>query len=213
MKLRGSAAGWLAAAALAAVAGCGGGGTGSNDQGIVFRANGFFQTLAQIEQDRITCTQPLSVTNSIVDASFNLSMSTARFFPDPNDPFGDPCGGFIGLQNNLAQESINVQEISIRYEIPGASIPVPGPNSISFGQNIPSANSTEDSPSGQPNIIFAQLVGQLVPRTIIVFLNQNVDRLPATPYLMNVFAVARGQSDNGTKYETNEIGYQLTIVP
>jgi hypothetical protein len=29
---------------------------------------------------------------------------------------------------------------------------------------------------------------------------------------MNVFLVARGVADNGTTYESNEIGYTLTIL-
>lgn len=201
--------GWLATALLVAAAGCGSGG---NDQGIVFRATGIFRGLESIEQGKITCTEP-NVTNAIVDTAFTLSIGPPTLdFPNRKDPFADPCGGYIALQNNLTKESMNVQEILIRYEVPGASIQVP-PNPVSFGQTILPASSTATTPSGQPNVIFAELVGQIVPRNIIVFLNQYTNRLPATPYLMNVFMVARGQADDGTRYQTNEIGYQLTIVP
>lgn len=195
--------------ALALVAGCGGSG-GNNDQGIVFRATGIFRGLESIQPDQITCTEP-TVNNVIIDAAFTLSIATAVDFPNRNDPFGNPCGGYIGLQNNLSQQFMNVTEISIRYEIPGAAVAIPT-HSISFGQTIPPSLFEGETSSGQNNLIFAELVGQLVPRNIIVFLNQNVNRLPTTPYLMNVFLVARGISDQGTNYETNEIGYQLTIV-
>lgn len=201
---------WLVVAAVVAAPGCGGSG-GNNDQGIVFKAVGTFRGLEAIEQAQITCTEP-TTSNAIVDTAFNLSISQVPNFPNRNVALADPCGGYIALENNLAQESMNVQEISITYEVPGSSIAVPS-NSVSFGQTIPSANSTQTTSSGQANLIYAQLVGQIVPSNIMVFLNQNANRLPETPYLMNVSMVARAQSDDGTKYQSNEIGYQLTIVP
>ncbi len=191
-----------------ALGGCGGGGS-NNDQGIVFRSTGIYRGLEAIEEDKITCTEP-TVSNAIIDTAFTIDLSGMRWFPDRNDPFGDPCGGYIGLQNNLETQSINVQEISIRYEVPGASIAIPS-TSVSFGQTILPTSSTVTTPSGQVNLIYAQLVGQIVPRELLVFLNQNSNSLPGTPYEMNAILVARGQSEQGTNYETNEVGYQLTI--
>ena len=199
----------LCLVAALGVAGCGGSG-GNNDQGIVFRAVGTFRGLESIELGRITCTEP-TVQNAIIDQSFTLDIGVVESFPDRNDPFADPCGGYIALENNLESLAINVQEIVIRYEVPGAAIQVPD-NSISFGQRILPASSDQQTTSGQANLIFAELVGQLVPANIIVFLNQNVNLLPATPYLMNAFITARGQSDTGENYETNEIGYTFTIT-
>lgn len=198
----------LGAAALAA-AGCGGSG-GDNDQGIVFRAVGIYRGLESIELGRITCTEP-TVQNAIVDTSFTLDISTAVDFPNRTDPFGDPCGGYIALENNLDFAAINVQEISIRYEVPGAGIQVPD-HSVSFGQRIQPATSDQQTTSGQANLIYAELVGQILPRTLIVFLNQNVNFLPESPYILNAFLVARGQSDTGENYQTNEIGYTFTIT-
>jgi len=190
---------------LAGMTGCGGGSGGNDDQGVVFLATGIFRGQESIEQGRVSCVVP-SVSSSIIDASFNLNIAQVQEFPDRADALADPCGGFIGLQNNLISQGINVQEVSIRYEVPGAAIAIPA-HSVSFGQRI---GQPSDDPAS--NVIFAAMVGQIVPSTIIVFLNQNVNRLPATPYLMSVFLAARGQSDDGTTYETNEIGYQLTIT-
>jgi hypothetical protein len=195
--------------AALATAGCGGSG-GNNDQGIVFRAVGIYRGLESIELGRITCTEP-TVQNAIVDTSFTLDIGTAVDFPNRTDPFGDPCGGYIALENNLDFESMNVQEIVIRYEIPGAGVQLPD-HSVSFGQRILPASSETEVTSGQPNLIFAELVGQILPRTHIVFLNQNVNLLPSTPYLLNAFLDAKGQSDTGENYTTNEIGYTFTIV-
>lgn len=190
-------------------AGCGGSG-GNNDQGIVFRAVGTYRGLESIELGRITCTEPTEQ-SAIVDTSYTLDIGTVVDFPNRNDPFADPCGGYIALENNLETISINVQEIVIRYEVPGAAIQVPD-HSVSFGQRILPSSSDQQTPSGRANLLFAELVGQIVPRTIIVFLNQNVNLLPASPYIMNAFITARGQSDTGETYETNEIGYTFTIT-
>jgi len=198
-----------AALLLLSLAGCGGGG-GNNDQGVVFRATGMFRGREQIDQGRITCTIP-NVSDALVDAAYDLSLSQVIAFPNRAQVIANPCGGFIGLQNNLDEQSINVQEISITYEIPGATVAIP-PTSVTFGQTILPATSDQETQSGQPNLVYSQLQGQIVPRNLIVFLNVNANRLPATPYLMNVFLVARGQSDDGTNYESNQIGYQLTMV-
>src|SRR5262245_18051166 len=106
-KVRWAAAG-IVSAALAAAMGCGGSG-GNNDQGIVFRATGIFRGPEQIDE-RITCTEP-NTDNSIVDAAFELSLSRVPAFPDRFNPFGDPCGGYIAMENNLAQLNINVQSV------------------------------------------------------------------------------------------------------
>ena len=196
--------------ALALVAGCGGSG-GNNDQGIVFRASGIFRTLTNITPERITCTEPITVESSISDTSGEISLSSTFFYPDRTDPFGDPCGGQLALQNSLVQQSINVQFVTVEYEVPGAAVQVPT-NVVNTGITIPSPSCEGCTSSGQDGLVFLLLTGQLVPEQIITFLNQNVNRLPATPYQMNLFITASGQSDQGTNYETNEIGYTLTVV-
>lgn len=203
--------GLLGAAVIGALGlGCGSGGPdGSNDQGIVFRATGMFRGLESIDEAEIRCTEP-TVESAIVDTSNTVDISVLNDFPDRRDAFADPCGGIMALQNNLATQSFNVTEIVLQYEIPGAGIPIPD-HSISTGQTILPATSDLEAPSGQANLIFIPLVGQILPRTIVVFLNQNVNRLPERPYIMNVFLYANGQSDAGIRYASNTIGYTLTI--
>lgn len=191
--------------------GCGGSGgaDGNNDQGIVFSAVGFVRGPQSVTSTQVRCTQP-TTQNSIVDTAFVINLNTQRWFPDRNDPAGDPCGGYIALQNNLSVQAINVQEITVRYEIPGAGIPIPE-NSISMGLRINPTTSLEQASSGQVNLVYTQLEGQMLPAQFLTFLDQNSNNLPATPYAMNAFFRARGQSDDGTRYTTNEIGYQFTI--
>ncbi len=199
--------GWLAA--LVVLAGCGGGG-GNNDQGIVFSANGMFRGPETIDQGQIRCQQP-TLQNAIVDTSFTLDISSTVDFPNRNDPFADPCGGYMALENHLGTQAILVGEIALRYQIPGAAIAVPT-HSVSTGLRIESASSQAETSSGQANLIYAELVGQIVPAQMINWLNQNANLLPQTPYTLNVFLEAQGQAESGVNYTSNELGYTITII-
>lgn len=195
---------------LAVTVGCGGGG-GNNDQGIVFRAAGTFRTQTNITPQRITCTEPTTVESSISDTSGQVSLSTSRFYPDRTDPEGDPCGGELALVNSLASQSINVQFVTFEYQVAGAAVQVPD-NVLNTGITVPPASCEGCTSSGQDGLVYLSLRGQIVPDRIITFLNQNVNRLPATPYQMDVFITASGQSDQGTNYDSNAIGYTITVV-
>ena len=197
---------------LALVAGCGGGSGGNNDQGVVFRASGIFRTQTNITPDRITCTEPITVESAISDTTGTISLSTTDFYPDRFNPVGDPCGGQLALQNSLSTQSINVQFVTVEYQVAGSAVQVPT-YVVNTGVTIPSPNClTCTFSSGQPGVAYVLLNGGLVPQQIITFLNQNVNRLPATPYQMDLFVTASGQSDQGTNYETNVIGYTITVV-
>jgi hypothetical protein len=198
------------ACALALIAGCGGGG-GNNDQGIVFRATGVYRTQTNITPDNITCTEPPTVESAISDTGGTVSLSGSRWFPDRGDPEGNPCGGELGLQNSLQNQSINVQFVTIEYEVPGAAVQVPT-YTFNTGITVPPPTCQNCTSSGQPGVVYLALRQQIVPEEIIVFLNQNVNRLPVTPYQMNVFITAYGQSDQGTNYESNTVGYTITVT-
>ena len=202
----------LVVLATVGLLGCGGSGgaDGNNDQGIVFRAVSFVKGPASIDTDQIRCTEP-TTQNAIIDSSFVIELDRTSFFPDENDPFGNPCGGYLALENHLSTQAVNVQEIVVAYEIPGAGI-TPPENSISFGLRINSASSQDESSSGQPNLAYAKLLGQMIPEQMISWLEVNRNNLPGEPYSMNAFFRAKGQSDSGTRYTSNEIGYQFTIT-
>jgi hypothetical protein len=202
---------WSGLLCALALVGCGGSG-GNNDQGIVFRADGIFRTQTNITPDRITCTEPITVESAISDTTGTISLSQTDFYPNRVDPVGDPCGGQLALQNSLSSQSINVQFVTVEYQVAGSAVQVPD-YVVNTGITIPSPScQTCQFSSGQPGLAYLLLNGGIVPPQIITFLNQNVNRLPATPYQMDVYITASGQSDQGTNYETNQIGYTLTVV-
>src|SRR5262252_3192138 len=87
---------------------CGGGG-GNNDQGVVFTASGLVDAPANITTTTITCTDP-TVVNVFV-TTHSISLSRTESWPDPGSALDDPCGGFVEVQNNLANEALNVQAV------------------------------------------------------------------------------------------------------
>ncbi len=199
--------------ATVSLMGCGGSGgaDGNNDQGIVFRAVGFVRGPESIDIEQIRCTEP-TTQNAINDASFTINLGRERFYPDRNNPFGNPCGGYIALENELSQQAINVQFIEVGYDIPGAGIPIEAGGPITSGFRINSALSQDESGSGQPNLVYVQLVGQMISEETMTFLEQNQNNLPSTPYAMTATFRAVGQSDSGTRYTSNSISYQFTIT-
>jgi hypothetical protein len=192
-------------AAVVALGACGGGG-GNNDQGVVFTATGLVDAPANITTTTITCTDP-TVQNVFV-TTHEISLATTQSWPDRNSPLDDPCGGFLEVQNNLANEALNIQAVVVEYEITGSSIAIPD-SPITVGLTLPPANPTATIP---PNIDWLRLYNQVVPHNIMVFLNQNANRLPVTPYIMNLKITAQGQSIDGTRYQSNEVNYQLTVT-
>lgn len=199
------------ACALALVAGCGGSG-GNNDQGIVFRAGGVFRTQTNISSGTITCTEPTVTSATISDTAGTISLSSTDFYPDRTDPRGDPCGGQLALENNLTSQSINVQFVTFEYDVAGAAVQVPTER-LDTGITIPPPTCVDCDPSsGQTGLVFLSLQQQIVNAVTMTFLNQNVNRLPATPYTMSVTITAFGQSDQGTNYESNPIGYTITVT-
>lgn len=194
-------------ALLLGVLGLGCGNDGSNDQGVSFRAVGIFQ--GETQQDR--CEVP-TTENQITDQSVALPLNSPavdRGFPDSSS--FSFCRGFIELQNNLFGQAIVVDRIDFEYEIPSARIPIPS-NSAPTGLRINPADADPDqNPNsfGQVNVIFAQLDGQLVPSSLVLFLRQNQPSLPQLPYVMIIHITAHGRTDSGERMVSNEIRYTV----
>ena len=100
----------LVVAGCIALAGCGGGGgSGSNDQGASFRALGIFQEEEKVapEPDVFDFENPRGDTGRII------SLAATDVIPNDTNGDGDLDGGYIGLQNNLESQSLNVQGVTV----------------------------------------------------------------------------------------------------
>jgi len=196
------------AAVCLAVAGCGGGGggSGSNDNGVSFSFLGVFQ-----EVNDVPGSPPVlpTVDNHPGDSGREVDLSQIDAIPNDVNDDGDHDGGFLGMQNNLNQESMNVEGVEVKIVIAGAVInPVATdfvPMAIRLGPAKVAVNETAT------NEAFVQVL--FVQPKIIAFLNQNPDLLPAKPFTMNVVMKLRATADNGDHFESNEFTYPVTVVP
>lgn len=175
--------GSVAAFALVLVAATWNGCGSTNDQGISFRALGFF---ADGDGD-------------VGDTGRCASLRDDTTIPQPTEEGFQ--GMFLGIENVLVQ-GINVNRVDLSYRINGANLTVP---------NDVYALSTRLGPSsGQepnPPRVFSQIT--LVSAPIMQFLNDNSSRLPDLPFTMTAFAEVVGTTDAGDEFRTNRVSYQI----
>lgn len=193
-------------AACIALAGCGGGG-GSNDQGVSFRALGVFQEI-QEQVSPAADTLP-TVENHPGDSGRIISLSNSLAVPDDANGDGDLDGGFLGMQNDLAQESINVRGVQVEIFIPGAVLANPVLTdfvalAVALGPAVVAEGETAT------NLAFVQVL--FVQPDIIAFLNQNQTLLPPFPFTMNVVMHLEGTADSGDTFDSNEFTYTVSVI-
>jgi hypothetical protein len=177
----GSAAAFALIFGAAVYIGCG---SSSNDQGISFRALGFFTDAQLTTGDSGRC----------------ASLRDTTIIPEP----GPDSGGFLGLQNQMAQ-GINVNRVDLSYHINGSSLAIPN-DVFALSQRLGPANGSESSPPTAG----VQIV--IVSPQVMQFLNDNSSRLPDLPFSMVVFATAVGTADNSDQFESNRVSYQVLFT-
>ena len=196
------------------IVGCGD--SGDNDNGIAFRAVGFFQGTFQDNR----CTTP-TASQAIADQSNNLVLDSA--FVDSGYPAGVFfCRAYLWLENNLLNQAIVVDRLDFEYEIPGSRIGVPAhassvgirinPAPVAQSDTPPAGTPTPppNTPFGPPNVYIGLPEAQIVPASLVLFLRQNRQTLPQLPYTMIVKMTAHARSDAGQDLTSNEVRYTIT---
>ena len=166
--------GLILAGILAAVVGVRPAAAGGND--LVFRQLGFFQGKSEITDTSIKCEIP-NISVAFADGVFSMGLWRTGgvptiIFPDPLNPFGNPCGAWMQLRSNLATESLLVDHFDITYKVLGArrfgSVPTRKcfptacsslrKTQIFAGTQLDPAGSTlgGSTNSGLPNVAFPQ---------------------------------------------------------
>ncbi len=205
----------------------------ADTDGLVFRANGVYRGEADISEEGIKCEIP-AVGAAIPDGSFNMGLwntfgARTLQFPDVNNPFGNPCGGYLQLQNNMTAQGIIVERIEAKLRIAGAKrfrdlvptrkgwpVACRGLRNVKLfaGTRLDPAGSTgQSSNSGQANVAFIQLL-PLLSSQVIHCLREQYAPLPATVFtsLQVMLSVrAFGRADNGDGFKTNPVNYSLTL--
>jgi hypothetical protein len=207
----------------------------ASNEGLVFRALGFYKGVANISEDSITCEIP-SVTTAVADGGFQMGFWNtfgweSVSYPDQLNPFGNPCGGWIQLQNNMRSQGINVTRVVLRMKVLGAN---------RFRDQVPTrrgwpmacrdlqkqvlflgarmdpagAPTSGGSNSGQPNSVFLQLFPMMSPQALSCIRDEYAALPSADLTSLAVAFRARvfGITDAGEKIDTQTARYTLTLL-
>ena len=155
----------------------------SNDQGISFRALGFFSNTDGDVGELATC------------ASFR----DTTIIPGPEDE-----GPAIGIENNMVQ-GINLNRVDLSYHINGSTLAIPN-DVFALSTRLGPSSGQETSTS----TAFAKII--LVSPSLMQFLNDNSSRLPDLPFSMVVFATVVGTTDSGDEFHTNRVSFEISFT-
>jgi hypothetical protein len=194
------------AATCLTLVGCGGSG-GSNDNGVSFSFLGVFQEVQ--EQVAPSADTFPTIDNNPGDTGRIVDLSQIQAIPNDINGDGDADGGFLGMENKLAGESLNVEGVNVKIVIPGAVINPVLTDFVALGIRLGPAQVAQGETA--TNEAFAQTF--FVPPDDIAFLNQNPSLLPPKPFTMNVVMRLTGTSDSGDSFDSNEFTYTVTVVP
>jgi hypothetical protein len=185
-RIFGSIAIFASIVALATWSGCG----TSNDQGVSFRSLGFFQDSTGTVGESGTC----------------ASLRDTTVIPAPNPDGTGFDGGFLGLQNSMVSQGINVDRVNLSYFINGSSLAIPN-DVFALSLRLGPANGAEP---GNPSTAFSQII--IVSPQIMKFINDNSSRLPDLPFSLVANATAVGTADNGDDFTTNRSTFQVVFT-
>jgi hypothetical protein len=151
-------------------------------------------------------------------------------FPDSNNPFGNPCGGWVQLWNSMRNQGINVNKMRTKYRVGGArrfnglvaqrrGFPLACRElrkqklflGTRLGPNNPFA--PPSSNSGLPNVAFIQVFPQY-SADLINCIRDEYASLPSAAFTsLPLIAKTKvyGIADNGDRFRSNTIRYTLTL--
>ena len=185
-RIFGSIAIFALIVALATWSGCGG---SSNSQGVSFRSLGFFTDSTGTVSESGTC----------------ASLLDSTVIPPPSTTGTGLDGGFLGLQNSMISQGINVDHVNLSYFINGSGLAIPS-DVFALSVRLGPANGSETNAS----TVFSQIV--IVSPQIFKFLNDNSNRLPDLPFTMVATATAVGTADDGDVFTTNRSSFQVVFT-
>ena len=225
--------GQVAAALLTVMVTVGSVAADNNPNGTVFRAVGWFKGKAEISQDQIKCEIP-TISSAIAEGAFAIGLWNTYgrdtiYYPDINNPFGNPCGVWIQLQNSLLTEGIQLDHINLSYKIKGANrLRGTVPTRKGFpracaqfkhdtlfvgGRMDPVSSSNTNSDSGAPNVVFIEMLPLVQPELFNCLRQEYVGRAAGlfVSLPLVIHATAFGTTDTGDSIQANTIAYTLNL--
>ena len=206
---------------------------GSNPNGVVFRAVGWAAGEAEISGGQIKCEIP-DIQGAIREGNFSFGLWNtygleSLFFPDVNNPLGNPCGGWLQLQSNLVDQGLQLEQVNFRFAIAGAGrfrqfvptrkrFPIACRDfrnaTLFAGATMNPVKSMDaNSSSGAPNVAFVQMLPMVSPQLLQCLRDQyaglSTDTFVSLTLIIKATAVAR--ADSGQTYNSNVLRYTLTL--
>jgi hypothetical protein len=197
------------------------------DDALVLRAAGFVRGVAEITPERIRCQAP-DVASAIPDGTFALGLfqtfaTPTRFFPDPQNPYANPCGGWLRVESALAAQGLQVDAVVLRYRLRGAgrlrpAVPIQQGFpvacrrlrrvAVAVGLRLDQAGSEADGGAAAGFVPLVPLVG---PELIECLQGALAPARTASVALV-IRARAAGRADSGQRLTSNPAGYTLTLL-
>lgn len=210
----------------------GGRAAASTDE-LSFRILGWYGGKADISTDQIKCEIPTTA-DSIADSNFAVGLwntfgSQTLMFPDDNNPFGNPCGGWLQFANFLQFEGVTVERVIMKVSIPGArrfqnmvptarSFPTACRSMRKYVQYVgnrmdPASAVDGHSGSGASNVVFIKMQPMIGTDLIHCLRSQyaplSTDVFTYLP--VRVQATAVGVTDSGQHYRSNTVNYTVNF--
>lgn len=206
---------------------------GNNPNGAAFRAVGWVKGRSTVSAGVITCEIP-TITSAIFEGFFAIGMwntygAETLFYPDPNQPFANPCGGWLQMQNNLVDQALVLEHVRFKYAVRGANrfrSQVATRNNFPIacrqfrkeilynGIRIDPVNAVgSSSNSGAPNVAFVQILPMVSPQ-LIHCLRDQYAALPTSLFAslpLVITATPVAFSDAGDRFIGNSIRYTLNL--
>lgn len=197
--------------------GCGG---TNNDQGVTFNHLGYFSTFEgaascdSLPAGLLQISVPLGLVNR------GDPFENPDFSQIPSDTLDGSVRAVVGFQNHLSGQGMSVRRALLSYFIPGATEQPPTTTVALNGTLGPAdelgTGGTFDS-TLPPSFAGREQCGlstiAIVPPAVFRWILFNQDKLPETPFLMEVTSTIIASSTSGNEYESNPQTLSVVFTP
>lgn len=198
------------------------------DDGLLLRAAGFVRGAAEVTPERIRCQTP-DAASAIADGTFALGLldtfgTPTRFFPDPQNPYANPCGGWLRVESALAVQGVQIDAVTLRYRLRGVrrlrpavalrhGLPVACRRMRRAGVAVGLRLAPDPLPEGEGGAPagFLPVIPMVSPELIRCLQTALAPARPASVALVITARVA-GRADSGQRLTSNAAGYTLTLL-
>lgn len=186
-------------------------GSSSNDQGVALTLLGFFAEAGDADGDLPTGLTGMTVPLGTTGASEGFAT------------LGGAATAFVGVQNNLSGQFVQLERMFVRYAISGSGMQPPstslpmgtvvGPAGVAEGEEGAGASSNLPDPlqTGLGPRTFYEVF--ILPPDVREWLNFNRNQLPEPPFNLIATVEVQGTTSAGDTLISNPVDLIIQIIP